>query len=166
MSPEEIPPMNQKTSCRMDILDNRVGKETNLQYMDQWSIFTDKLRYTAPGKASPGYDIQGQGCMDFSPDRLNRVSQVKEVSMAPLEFQHLPASEYMDRYEGITSELNVSMEYDDAVDVTTTLSRARIYKDYRYHPPRASFPNTPQLPHRRTICRRRNDRYPPRHRSI
>ena len=43
MSPEEIPPMNQKTSCRTDILDNRVGKETNLQYMDQWSIFTDKL---------------------------------------------------------------------------------------------------------------------------
>ena len=98
MSPEEIPPMNQRTSYRTDILDNRVGKETNLQYMDQWSIFTDKLRYTAPGKASPGYDIQGQGCMDFSPDRLNRVRQVKEISMAPLDFQRLPASEYMNRY--------------------------------------------------------------------
>ena len=32
----------------------------------------------------------------------------------------MPASEYMDKYEGITSELNVNMEYDDAVDVTTT----------------------------------------------
>ena len=40
--------------------------------------------------------------------------------MAPLEFQHMPASEYLDRYDGITSELNVNMEYDDAVDVTTT----------------------------------------------
>ena len=37
-----------------------------------------------------------------------------------MEFQHILASEYMDRYEGITSELNVNMEYDDAVDVTTT----------------------------------------------
>ena len=32
----------------------------------------------------------------------------------------MPASEFMDRYQGITSELNVNMEYDDAVDVTTT----------------------------------------------
>ena len=120
MNPEEIPPMNPRTSHRTDILDNSVGKETNLQYMDQWSIFTEKLRYPAPGKTAPGYDIQGQGCMDFLPDRLNRVSQAKEVSMAPLEFQHILASEYMDRYEGITSELNVNMEYDDAVDVTTT----------------------------------------------
>ena len=120
MNPEEIPPMNPRTSHRTDILDNSVGKETNLQYMDRWSIFTEKLRYPAPGKTAPGYDIQGQGCMDFLPDRLNRVSQAKEVSMAPLEFQHILASEYMDRYEGITSELNVNMEYDDAVDVTTT----------------------------------------------
>ena len=30
------------------------------------------------------------------------------------------AREYIYRYDGITSELNVNMEYDDAVDVTTT----------------------------------------------
>ena len=40
--------------------------------------------------------------------------------MAPLEFQHMPTSEYLDRYDGITTELNVNMEYDDVVDVTTT----------------------------------------------
>ena len=40
--------------------------------------------------------------------------------MAPLEFQHIPASEHLDKYDGITSELNVNMEYDDVVDVTTT----------------------------------------------
>ena len=38
----------------------------------------------------------------------------------PLEFQHMPTSEYLDRYDGITPELNINMEYDDAVDVTTT----------------------------------------------
>ena len=120
-----------------------MGKETNLQYMDQWSIFTDKLRYTVPDKASPGYDIQGQGCMDFSPDRLNRVSQVKEVSMAPLDFQRLPASEYMDRYEGITSELNVSMEYDDAVDVTTTYLGQESIKITDTFNPEQAFPIHP-----------------------
>ena len=32
----------------------------------------------------------------------------------------MQASEYMDRYNGVTIELNVNMDYDDAVDVTTT----------------------------------------------
>ena len=40
--------------------------------------------------------------------------------MAPLEFQHMPTSEYLEKYNGITSELNVNREYDDVVDVTTT----------------------------------------------
>ena len=40
--------------------------------------------------------------------------------MASLEFQHMPTGEYLDRYDGITSELNINMEYDDMVDVTTT----------------------------------------------
>ena len=48
------------------------------------------------------------------------MDQARDVSMAPLEFQHMPTSEYLDRYDGITPELNVNMEYDDAVDVTTT----------------------------------------------
>ena len=32
----------------------------------------------------------------------------------------MQASEYMDKYNGVTIELNVNMDYDDAVDVTTT----------------------------------------------
>ena len=40
--------------------------------------------------------------------------------MAPLDFKYMQASEYMDRYNGVTIELNVNMDYDDAVDVTTT----------------------------------------------
>ena len=48
------------------------------------------------------------------------MDQARDVSMAPLEFHHMPASEYLDRYDGITPKLNVNMEYDDAVDVTTT----------------------------------------------
>ena len=48
------------------------------------------------------------------------MDQAQNVSMAPLEFHHMPTSDYLDRYDGITPELNVNMEYDDAVDVTTT----------------------------------------------
>ena len=44
------------------------GKEVNLQDMDQWSVFTEDLRYTIPKTPAPGFDIQGQGCLDFSPE--------------------------------------------------------------------------------------------------
>ena len=44
------------------------GKEINLQDMDQWSVFTENLRYMIPEAPAPGFDIQGQGCLDFSPE--------------------------------------------------------------------------------------------------
>ena len=44
------------------------GKEVNLQDVDQWSVFTENLRYTIPETPAPGFDIQGQGCLDFSPE--------------------------------------------------------------------------------------------------
>ena len=44
------------------------GKEINLQDMDQWSVFTETLRYTVPETQAPGFDIQGQGCLDFFPE--------------------------------------------------------------------------------------------------
>ena len=88
--------------------------------MDQWSLFTENLRYTANDTLAPGFDIQGQGCLDFSPERTHQLDGAKDISMAPLDFQYMPASEFMDRYLDITSELNVNMEYNDTVDVTTT----------------------------------------------
>ena len=44
------------------------GKEINLQDMDQWSVFMEDLRYTISKTPAPGFDIQGQGCLDFSPE--------------------------------------------------------------------------------------------------
>ena len=109
-------PKNLKTDCVL----TDPGGEVNVQGMDSWSVFTDRLRYTAPATPAPGHDIQGQGCLDFSAERVNRLDQARDVGMAPLDFKSLQASEYMDRYNGITIELNVNMDYDDAVDVTTT----------------------------------------------
>ena len=44
------------------------GKEINLQDMDHWSVFTENLRYTVQETPTPRFDIQGQGCLDFSPE--------------------------------------------------------------------------------------------------
>ena len=107
-------------SLRTECVFTNPGEEINVQDMDRWSVFTDRLRYTTPATPAPGFDIQGQGCLDFSADRVNHLDQAKSVSMAPLDFKCMQASEYMDRYDGIAIELNVNMDYDDAVDLTTT----------------------------------------------
>ena len=60
--------------------------------------------------------------------------------MAPLEFHHMPASEYLDKYDGITSELNVKLEYDDAVDVTTTYLGHEFIKITDTFKPEQAFP--------------------------
>ena len=52
--------------------------------------------------------------------------------MAPLEFHHVLTSEYLDRYDGIAPELNVNMEYDDTVDVTTTYVGSESIKKYQH----------------------------------
>ena len=72
---------NSKTDC---VLTNP-GKGVNVQDMDNWSVFTDRLKYTIPATPAPGFDIQGQGCLDFSPERVNHLDQAKNVSMAPLD---------------------------------------------------------------------------------
>ena len=60
--------------------------------------------------------------------------------MAPLEFHHIPASEYLDKYNGITSELNVNMEYDDAVNVITTYLGYESIKITDAFRPKQAFP--------------------------
>ena len=135
-TPHQIPPPHTKK----DQILMGPSKGINLQDMDQWSVFTENLRYTIPETPAPGFDIQGQGCLDFSPERVNRMDQARDVSMAPLEFQHMPASEYLDRYDGITPELNVDMEYDDAVDVTTTYLGHESMRFTNTFQPEQSFP--------------------------
>ena len=81
-------PKNLKTEC---VLTNP-GEEVNVQDMDSWSAFTDRVRYMTPATPAPGFDIQGQGCLDFSANRVNRLDQAKNVSMAPLDFKCMQAA--------------------------------------------------------------------------
>ena len=53
--PQQEIPKNPKTDC---VLTNS-GEEVNVQDMDNWSVFTDRLRYTMPATPAPGFDIQG-----------------------------------------------------------------------------------------------------------
>ena len=117
---DQIPHLIPESQIKMDHILIGPGRKVNLQDMDHWSVFMENLRYTVLETPAPGFDIQGQGCPDFSPEQVNHTDHARDVCTAPLEFQHTPASEYLDTYDGIMSELNVNMEYDDAVDVTTT----------------------------------------------
>ena len=52
----------------------------------------------------------------------------------------MQASEYMDRYDGIAIELNVNMDYDDAVDVTTTYLGREAVEIMDTFQPKQAFP--------------------------
>ena len=107
LAADQIPHPIPETQIKRDHILIGPGKEVNLQDMDHWSVFMENLRYVVPETPAPGFDIQGQGCLDFFPELVNHTDHARDVSMAPLEFQHMPASEYLDKCDGITSELNI-----------------------------------------------------------
>ena len=63
----QIPRNSPVSRTKTDRVLTDPGKEVNVQDMDNWSVFTDRLRYTTPSTLALGFDIQGQGCLDFSP---------------------------------------------------------------------------------------------------
>ena len=65
---DQTPHLTSEPCTKEDQILMGPGKEINLQDMDQWSIFTENLRYTILETPAPGFDIQGQGCLDFSPE--------------------------------------------------------------------------------------------------
>ena len=93
LAADQIPHPIPESQIKMDHILIGPGKEVNLQDMDHWSVFTENLRYTFPETPVPAFDIQGQGCLDFSPEQVNYTDHARDVGMAPLEFQHMPASE-------------------------------------------------------------------------
>ena len=71
----QTPHLTSKPYTKKDQILMGPGKEINLQDMDQWSVFMENFRYTIPETPAPGFDLQGQGCLDFSPEQVNRVDQ-------------------------------------------------------------------------------------------
>ena len=68
LSPDQLPKETPSNPYKTDKLLQDPRAEVNVQDMDQWSVFTENLRYTVNDTPVPGFDIQGQGCLDFSPE--------------------------------------------------------------------------------------------------
>ena len=66
LAADPIPHLISESHVKRDQILIGPGKEINLQNMDPWLVFTENLRYTVPETPAPGFDIQGQGCLDFS----------------------------------------------------------------------------------------------------
>ena len=63
LAADQIPHSIPEAQVKRDYILIGPGKEVNLQDMDHWSVFTENLRYTIPEVPAPGFDIQGQGCL-------------------------------------------------------------------------------------------------------
>ena len=68
LAADQIPHPIPESQIKVDHILIGPGKEVNLQDMDHWSVFMENLRYMVPETPVPGFDIQGQGCLDFSPE--------------------------------------------------------------------------------------------------
>ena len=68
LAADQIPHLIPESPIKMDHILIAPGKEVNLQDMEHWSVFMENLRYTVLETPAPGFDIQGQGCLDFSPE--------------------------------------------------------------------------------------------------
>ena len=89
LSPDQMPQKIPTTPCKTDKLLRGLRAKVNVQDMDQWSVFTENLRYTVNDTPAPGFDTQEQGCLDFSSERTHRLDGAKDISMAPLDFQYM-----------------------------------------------------------------------------
>ena len=69
LSPNQLPKETSLPPCKTDQLLRDPRAEVNVQDMDQWwSVLNENLRYTVNDATVPGFDIQEQGCLDFSPE--------------------------------------------------------------------------------------------------
>ena len=68
LAADQVPHPIPESQIKMDQILIGPGKEVNLQDMDHWSIFMENLRYMVLETPVPGFDIQDQGCLDFSPE--------------------------------------------------------------------------------------------------
>ena len=71
LSPDQMIQEIPITPGKTDKLLRDPRAEVNVQDMDQWSVFTEHLRYTVNDTPAPRFDIQEQGCLDFSPKRTH-----------------------------------------------------------------------------------------------
>ena len=66
LAADQIPHPILESQIKMDHILIGPEKEVNLQDVDHWSVFMENLGYTVPETPAPGFNIQGQGCLDFS----------------------------------------------------------------------------------------------------
>ena len=83
LAADQIPHSIPEPQIKMDHVLIGLGKEVNLQDMNHWFVFMKNLRYTVPETPAPGFDIQGQVCLDFSPECVKCTDHARYISMVP-----------------------------------------------------------------------------------
>ena len=88
----------------------------NTSQMTQWSIMSDRARYTIHPQPSR---VTGSGCMDFSNERLDRQVSLDQTEFS-LNIEGIDTTDYLIHQSATIAELNINRSYDDLLDVSTT----------------------------------------------
>ena len=116
------------------IIVNNSGKiESALTQMEQWSILSNVINYVQYGKNPKHFHS-----MTIRPAKFNKVvkeTKGRNINESLLEINLVDSlerskEEYLDRYEGVKSEIVVTTRFDENSDVSTTyLGKVNVTRD-------------------------------------
>ena len=103
------------------IVNNAIKVESALSPMKQWSIFSNVINYVQYSKNPK--DFYTVTIRPVNNKKLNLVSKDKDDISLRIDHADVPnglKEEYLDRYEGVTSEILNTTRFDENTDLSTT----------------------------------------------
>ena len=109
--------------CKELIINNAVKIESTLSQMEQWLILSNVINYVQYSKNPK--DFHAMTVRPVNNKNLNTVSKIKNKGDISLEVDltdslHGLQEKYLDKYEGVISEILNTTRFDENTDLNTT----------------------------------------------
>ena len=117
-----------------ELIVNNTGKiETILSQMEQWLIFSILINYVQYDKNPRNFHTMSTKCINKMKDKIKSKNDERERSILEIDFVNTSdrlKEEYLDRYEGVESEILSTTRFNENSDLSTTsLGKASRNKD-------------------------------------
>ena len=112
-----------KNPYRELIVNNASKIENTLSQMEQWSIFSNVINYVQYSKNPK--DFHAMTIIPVNNRKVDKAMEDKDkydlsLRIDLIDFSDRSREEYLDRYEGVTSEILNTTRFDENIDLSTT----------------------------------------------
>ena len=113
---------------------NNAGKiETTLSQMEQWSILGNIINYVKYDKHPKNFHNMSVGPINKMKNKIKSRKVEKERPISEIDFRDTSdrlKEEYLDRYEGVKSEILSTARFNENSDLSTTyLGRVNVVRE-------------------------------------